>query len=257
MIKKLFLLEKYVLAAIVINALVILLVSFPTLCKSPLLNSLDHLFILYFVVEAALKIHTYGYRLYFANHWNKFDFLIVLFSLPSFVAVVCQIPDTSFLLMLRLFRLVRLVRFFNFVPNLKQLILGLRRAFKASLFVLIALVGYNLILCIFTCNLFGQAAPQFFGNPLTSFYTIFQMFTLEGWNDIPPVVIKNSPEWQSGFIKLYFAFVVLSGGIFGLSIANAVFVDEMTIDNNKVLEEKIDDLTLRIEKITNLLEDKR
>ena len=33
---------------------------------------------------------------------------------------------------------------------------------------------------------------------------------------------------------------VMVGGILGLSLANAVFVDEMTIDNTRELEEKVD-----------------
>ena len=260
MLKRFFILEKYVLTVIVLNAILILLLSFPALCDIAWLHYLDHLFIVYFLIEAVLKMRHHGIKGYFVSRWNRFDFLIVLFSLPSLLFMLLPVPDVSSILMLRvlrLFRLVRLARFFRFVPNLQQLFLGLVRAFKASVFVLVALVIYNVILSIFTCNLFGKAAPQFFGDPMTAAYTIFQMFTLEGWNEIPPVVINNSPAWQGAWIKVYFVFVVLSGGIFGLSIANAVFVDEMTIDNNRVLEEKIDSLTEQIEQLQALLEKKR
>ena len=58
-------------------------------------------------------------------------------------------------------------------------------------------------------------------------------------------------------VRFYFMFVVLSGGIFGISIANAVFVDEMTIDNNIVLEEKIDLLNDKIERLEVLLLERR
>jgi voltage-gated sodium channel len=36
------------------------------------------------------------------------------------------------------------------------------------------------------------------------------------------------------------------GGIFGIGLANAVFVDEMTMDNNQELERKVDELTREI-----------
>jgi len=57
-----------------------------------------------------------------------------------------------------------------------------------------------------------------------------------------------------GLINLYFIVILLSGGIFGLSLINAIFVDAMVSDNNDVLEKKVDELT---EKINQLLEQKK
>jgi voltage-gated sodium channel len=45
---------------------------------------------------------------------------------------------------------------------------------------------------------------------------------------------------------------VLIGGILGLSLANAVFVDEMMMDNTEILERKVDTLT---EEVRRLRED--
>ena len=47
--------------------------------------------------------------------------------------------------------------------------------------------------------------------------------------------------------------VVTLGGIFGMSLANAVFVDEMTSDNNNVLEEKLDSMEKQIQELKELL----
>jgi len=57
-----------------------------------------------------------------------------------------------------------------------------------------------------------------------------------------------------GFSRFFFVLIVLIGGIFGMSLANAVFVDEMTMDNNKELEAKIDTLQDEITRIRELLE---
>ena len=43
--------------------------------------------------------------------------------------------------------------------------------------------------------------------------------------------------------RLYFVVAVTIGGLLGISLANAVFVDEMTLDNNRDLEKKLDALT--------------
>jgi voltage-gated sodium channel len=53
------------------------------------------------------------------------------------------------------------------------------------------------------------------------------------------------------FIYLYFIFVVVTGGIIGLSLVNSIFVDSMVSDNNDVIEQKIDNLD---NKLNNIIE---
>ena len=43
-------------------------------------------------------------------------------------------------------------------------------------------------------------------------------------------------------VRGYFVFAVFTGGILGLSLANAVFVDEMIVDNNDRLEKMVTNL---------------
>jgi voltage-gated sodium channel len=77
--------------------------------------------------------------------------------------------------------------------------------------------------------------------------------------EIPLEVIKASEAGEghhplfAGLTRFYFILVVLSGGIFGMSLANAVFVDEMTSDNNEDLENKIDNLELQLKEIKEML----
>jgi voltage-gated sodium channel len=294
-LKELFLVEKNVLIAILINAIVICLLYFPEYEDNFYLTFIDHIFIVFFLIEAIVKIYTFKPSAYFASNWNRFDFFIVVVSLPSLLVNIMPLPDTSLFLILRLFRLARLVRFIHFVPNLTKIILGLGRAIKASVFVLLALLFFNFLLSIFTCHFYAKVAPEYFGNPLISSYSIFQMFTVEGWNEIPATIakkmmIKNDekvfeeagieqgseliieelpPSVQEelkrtrrraglmiGLTRFYFVLVVLVGGIFGMSLANAVFVDEMTMDNNDLLEQKIDSLQGEIAEIKELLKRK-
>lgn len=258
MFQKIFLSNRITYTAIVLNAVVIFLLSFPQIDDDIkwLLIWEDTLFVIFFILEAVVKIKHYTIKGYFKDNWNIFDFAIVVLSLPSLLMpLIPALPDLSFILLLRLLRLFRLFRFFAFVPNLQQLLEGLGRAFKASIFILIALALYNFILAVFSCQLFGQYSEHF-EDPIISFFTIFQMFTLEGWNDIPAAIALNSNSSIGGWCRLYFVFVVLTGGIFGLSITNAIFVDEMTIDNTVVLEEKIDKLQAQINQLQEFLEEK-
>ena len=86
------------------------------------------------------------------------------------------------------------------------------------------------------------------------------MFTVEGWNEIPIIIAtaaeKANPNGAMFTIigaRVFFIFVVLTGGIFGMSLANAIFVDEMTMDNNLKLEKKIDEMQKQLEELKDLL----
>ena len=257
MLKRFFLNEKKVMIGILINAIIIFLLYFPQNHENRFLQEFDHFFILFFLLEAIVKWKELKTKKYFESNWNKFDFLIVLVSLPSLLVYFIPIPSTSFLKILRLFRLVRLIRFIHFVPHIEMIIAGIGRAIRASFFVLLVLLFLNFMLALFTCHFYGNYAEEYFGDPLISAYSIFQMFTVEGWNEIPAFIAKqmNDP-YQIGVMRFYFVLVVLVGGIFGMSLANAVFVDEMTMDNNKELEDKIDQLNLQMQEIRKLIEDK-
>ena len=254
MIKKFFLSERNIMVIILLNAIAIFLLYFPELENNSLLLILDHIFLLIFCVEAGVKIHTLGWKKYIGNRWNQFDFIIVLLSMPSLLESFISVPNTSLLLVLRLFRLIRLVRFIRFVPHISAIMAGLGRALKSSVFILIVLFFSNFMLALITCQFFRDLIPEYFGNPLLSAYSIFQLFTVEGWHEIPQLIAeRTSNPWIDGMARFYFVSVVLIGGIFGLSLANAIFVDEMTIDNTQKLEDKIDVLQDQISDLKEII----
>lgn len=245
------------MTAILLNAVVIFIMYFPRYEDSFTLEIIDDLFILFFVLEAAVKIHHLKPRSYFAQGWNRFDFIIVVSTLPTLLVHIIPVPDTSLVIILRLFRLIRLIRFIRFIPNVDKIMAGLGRALKASVFVLVALVIMNFLLALFTCHFYGDIAEEYFGTPLVAAYSIFQLFTVEGWNEIPATIIEQTDNtWIIGLTRIYFVFIVLVGGIFGMSLANAVFVDEMTIDNNLELEAKIDELQMEIGELKAFLQER-
>jgi voltage-gated sodium channel len=269
MLKQIFMSERNMMIAIVVNAIVIFLLYFPQIESGEpgffkTLDVIDHIFIIIFLLEAIIKISVLKPKNYFADSWNVFDFIIVIVSLPSFLNFlpVFSFIHTSAFKLLRLLRLTRLLRFLRFIPRMDSIVLGLVRALKASVFVFIALVFLNLLLALFTCHFYGKLVPEYFGDPLISSYYIFQMFTIEGWNEIPTVIAEAAQNQGvahysiiAGATRLYFIIVVLTGGIFGMSLANAIFVDEMTSDNTLLVEEKMDMLQKQVAELKQILED--
>ncbi|MDH5608281.1 MAG: ion transporter [Cyclobacteriaceae bacterium] len=255
MLKRIFMNEWMIVSIILANSVVLFLMGYREFSGYRPFEIADHFFTFFFIGEILVKVRFYGWKNYISSAWNKLDFILVAISIPSLFELLIDIPDISFLLVFRLLRVLRILRFLRFIPNIKQMIAGIQRAFRASIFVFLALFIYNILLAVLSSYLFRDDAPDLFGNPMLSMYSIFQIFTLEGWNEIPQRVIENlDPDsWVPGLTRLYFLIVVLTGSIFGFSIVNAIFVDEMVMDNNDGLEAKVDELN---EKINKLLADR-
>lgn len=251
LLKRIFMNEWAIVGAILANSATLFLMGFDRFHSSRLMDGIDHFFTLFFIIEILVKVKEFGWKNYIANSGNKFDFILVAISTPSLFEIFLHIPDISYLLVFRLMRVFRILRFMRFIPNIHQLIAGVARAVRASIFVFAALFIYNILLAVLSSYLFRTTAPEYFGDPLISLYSIFQIFTLEGWNEIPLAIIKNAEpgSWTPGFARLFFAMVVLTGGIFGFSIVNAIFVDEMVMDNTNDLEDKVDLLNKKVDEL--------
>lgn len=244
--------DRNIAFVIMLNAIVLFFLSFEQFEAFWWLSALDAVFLFYFLMEAIVKVREGGWKNYWSSGWNRFDFLILVLSFPSiFLLFAHNFPNLAFIYVFRVVRVLRFFKFIKFIPNIRELVAGIRRAFKASIFVLLAFFVYSFIISLISCRLFQDAAPQLFGDPLISFYNIFKVFTIEGWYEVPEALIQTAEPTMSDtavfFVRLYFVIIVVSGGLFGLSIVNAIFVEEMVRDNN-------DDLILKVEAMDEKLD---
>lgn len=258
MIKKLFLNDKFILWLILINSAIIFLGGYSSNQQHKLLISIaDNLITALFIIELAVKINQFGFIQYFKSNWNKFDFILITLSIPALIAFIINVNvvDFSFLLVFRVMRVFKAFRFFKFIPDMGDLIRGIHRALKTSVFILLGFIIYIFITGIFSYNLFHSTGSEFFSSPLISLYSIFKIFTIEGWFEIPEEITMNYSQIGSFFTYIYFIFIVLTGGVFGLSLVNSILVDSMLSDNNDKLEEKVDNLDSKISEILTKLND--
>lgn len=249
MIKKLFLKDRFILWLILINAAILFLAGyFTTEAERQLFLIADNLLTSLFIVELIVKFNEYGVKGYFKSGWNRLDFVLIIVSVPALLSFVLniQVFDVSFLLVFRIFRVFKAFRFFKFIPNVGGLIADVKRALDTSLFILIGFLIYIFIVGTLSFYLFNGSSTDFFSTPTMSLYSTFKIFTVEGWYEIPEEICANYTSIATFFTYLYFIFVVVTGGIIGLSLVNSIFVDSMLKDNTDDIEKKVDTLDSKI-----------
>lgn len=213
---------------------------------NPVLYYIDTSCICIFILEMIYKIRVCSFRSYFADYWNVFDFVIILVSIPS----VLNLPNLSILLSLRLLRLIRfmkIIKLFN-KEDLRKVYEGTKLALRRTSSVFIGLFVIILIFSLISCNLFSDISPEFFGNPIKSIYTTFQLFTIEGWTAIPES-LKGLSSIHYGLSILYFIGIVFICGILGMSLINSIFVDAMVEDNNDDIKKELEEIKLMIKNL--------
>lgn len=249
---RLFASDTTVMSVVGLNAFVLFLDAFPSVHAraGTMLGAIDYLCIIYFVVEAVIKLGWLERRRYFRSGWNWFDFVIVAASTPVLlVPFGLPVHNLAGLLVLRLARLLRFLKLLKFIPNINRLFEGALRALRSSVAVLMLTLFY-----LFT---FGIAATYFFGDPSSpaggafsdpfmSMYTMFKVFTVEGWYEMGDALGGDASTIKAHLIRLFFITAVVVGGIIILSLLNAVFVDEMSNDLAEQTEDELDAIQERL-----------
>ncbi len=256
-LKKFFLNERNIMIIIMINSITVFIEGFDDLPLSlvKLFGILDYVFTLIFCLELIIELKHFGWKEYVKHGWNRLDIFLVVLSLPSLFIAFSSDENLNFgfFLVLRLSRLFKFFRFIRFIPGIEHLISGVKRAMKSSVLVLLSFFILILILSMLTCFLFKQVSPEYFGNPLLSFYSIFKIFTVEGWYEIPDSIAAKSSTIVAFLSRFFFSAILIVGGILGLSLVNSIFVDSMVSDSNVGLENKIDEMNKKIDLLTDEL----
>ncbi|MBN2570595.1 MAG: ion transporter [Ignavibacteriales bacterium] len=257
MFKRFFLNDNIILGVIILNSFTILFGAFDNLSTSQinLITIADNSITIVFIIEMIVKLFVLKVKGYFSSNWNSLDCFLVLLSIPALIswAFDISLSNLSFFLVFRVLRVFKSFRFLKFVPGITELIKGVQRALKTSVVIILGFCIYIFIIGIFSTYLFQNIAPEHFSNPLTSFYSIFKIFTVDGWYEIPEQISASTEGAISFLSKLYFVFILVTGGIFGLSLVNSIFVEAMLSDNTDDISQKIDKLE---KKLDNYMKDK-
>lgn len=207
-----------ILAVIVANAAVLGLQTYAGVEAEhgDLLNLLNDVFLVVFVVELVLRLAACGRRPhdFFRSGWNWFDFLVVALA---FVPGVRE--NTTLLRLARLLRVVRLVRL---LPDFRLLVTAVWRSLP-PLVSIGALTG--LILFVYAkigWLLFHDELPDAWGDLGTAMLTLFLMLTLENFpTELQAGMDVHAWSW------VYFVSFVLIAAFVVLNVLIGIVINSM------------------------------
>lgn len=204
-----------------------------------LLDLIDNAVIAIFVVELSLKLYAYGPR-FFRGAWNLFDLAIVGISL---------VPSTQSFSALRGLRVLRVLRLLSPIPQVRAVIQSLIDALPGmgAIIVMLSIVYY--IFAVMATMLFGAEFPQWFGTLGHSFFSLFQIMTLEGWPDIARSVMEVYP-----YAWLFFVPFIIATAFSVLNLFIGLLVNTMQSAVEQETEAELEKLSRLVRKETNELD---
>ncbi len=221
--------QNFIMVLIILNGITMGLETSKTLAAQfgLFFDYFNTLVVAIFTIEILLRMMVYKKR-FFHDAWSIFDFVIVAISL---------VPASAGFEIFRVLRVLRLFRLITIVPQMRKIVVALLSVIPGigSIAALLTLFFY--IFAIMSTQLFGEAFPQWFGTLGESFYTLFQVMTLESWSMgiVRPVMEIYPYAW------LFFVpFIFLSTFII-VNLIIAIVVDamnEMTAADREIAEAK-------------------
>jgi voltage-gated sodium channel len=214
-----------------------------------------------FVLEAAMKMGAHGSKpwKYFENPWNIFDFAII---------AVCFLPiDARFAMVFRMARLLRALRLLTALPRLQILVSALLKSIPSLGYVGVLLLLHFYIYAVMGTFIFKDNDPIRFGNLQRSMMSLFQVVTLEGWNDVLHAQmfgsdINYSDEWRGlpqaanrqsqahpYAAPAYFVSFIMLGTMIMLNLFTGVIIGSMQEAQDFAAGKTADDVEERIKEL--------
>lgn len=204
-----------IIVLILLNAALLGLETWPAAMTlaGGLIVTLDRAILAVFVVEIALRLYVYR-RDFWRDPWSVFDFIVVAIAL---------LPATGQLAVLRALRVLRVLRLLTAVPSMRRVVGALLGAVPGLLSIALVLTIIYYVFAVIATNLFAADYPEWFGHLGRSFYTLFQIMTLESWSmGIARPVMENFPYAWAFFVPFILVATFTMLNLFIAIIVNAM-----------------------------------
>lgn len=195
---------------------------------------IDHAILWVFIAEIVVLISARGWH-FFKDPWSIFDFLVVAIAL---------VPATGSLSVLRALRVLRILRLINKIKSMRRVVSALLGSLPGlgSVFGLVLIVFY--VSGVIATNMYAADFPERFGTLGMSFYTLFQVMTLEGWSEeiARPVMELYPSAW------IFFLIFIFISTFIVVNLFVAVIVDSInSIKHHEDKKNQKDQVTEKIE----------
>lgn len=191
--------ELIIAFVIISNAVSLAILTVPTISEETRAAALavDDVAFWIYVVELGLRLLSYGKKpwMFFTRGWNVFDFVVI--GLAPFLQGQTAV--------LRLLRLLRLVRIFRFLPEVRVLSQSILKSIP-PLMSMSVLIGLMLFLYgMAGYYLFGQGAPESWGDIGSSMKSLFILLTLENF----PVYLDEALAINALALPFFLSYVFI------------------------------------------------
>ncbi len=200
----------FIIGVILFNAVILglLTLDLPPALRATL-EVLDNVCLAIFVVELGMKLLVQRGS-FFRDGWNLFDLIVVSIAI---------IPNSGPLSVLRALRVLRVMRLATAVPSMRRVLNGMFGALPGGASVAGILFILYYVSAIIAVTLFRDAAPENFGSIGETFFTLFQLMTLEGWNTIAEKVMNQQPmAWMFFITFIVFTNFTTLNLLFGIIV---------------------------------------
>jgi voltage-gated sodium channel len=181
-----------------------------------------------FTIEIVLRIYVNRIS-FFKDPWSLFDFTIVAISL---------VPLSAGFEILRVLRVLRLFRLVTVVPQMRKIVSALISVIPGMLSIAALMSLFFYIFAIMATQLYSEKFPQWFGTLGESFYTLFQIMTLESWSmGIVRPIMEVYPLAWIFFVPFIFVVTFVM-----INLIVAIVVDAMSIINKEEEEHIVEEV---------------
>jgi voltage-gated sodium channel len=218
--------ERFIIVVIVLNAITLGLETSKTVMAGwgELLHAIDSIFLAIFVVELVARMIVFRGD-FWRDPWSLFDLFVVAIALA---------PASGDLAILRALRILRTLRLITAVPSIRRVVASLLSAIPGMGAIIALLLIINYVFAVMATKLFGEDFQNHFGTLGGSFFTFFQIMTLEGWSGeiVRPVMEKHPWAW------MFFVPYIILATFMVLNLFIGIVVDAIQRQNKSEGEEQ-------------------
>ncbi|XP_038639465.1 voltage-dependent T-type calcium channel subunit alpha-1I isoform X3 [Scyliorhinus canicula] len=220
----------------------------------------NYMFTAVFVLEAILKLVSFGLRRFFKERWNQLDLAIVLLSVMGItleeIEISAALPiNPTIIRIMRVLRITRVLKLLKMATGMRALLDTVVQALPQVgnlgllfmlLFFIYAALGVELfgrLICDVDHPCEGMSRHATFENFGMAFLTLFQVSTGDNWNGIMKDTLRDCSNDDRGCFSnlqlispLYFVSFVLTAQFVLINVVVAVLMKHLD-DSNKEAQE--------------------